>query len=160
MKKGRSNLGVSAAGVIGAGVITVLIGLVGPILARGLTDTFTIGDLLTTPLGLSITATFISTSILMGLYIAPLQAALQRRAPAKLRSRIMAASTFSNAVFAIPGSLSILFVTRTSMTPEAAFFGVGIGMLIIGGVMIWRRAKLSEGLYEEALAAFDAKQTS
>ena len=153
LSKGRASLGVSTLGVMGAGVLTLFAAIIGPAFAAQGGEKFGIDVLFTTPLGVLITVTFVLSSALMGLYIAPLQAALQRRAPHDRRSRIMAASTFANALFAIPGSLSILFITRTGLPPEAAFIGIAVAMLLIGATMIYRRRKLSPGLYDEMLAA-------
>ena len=61
------------------------------------------------------------------------------------------ASAFTNAAFAIPGSLSLLAITATGADPRLAFVAVGVAMLIIAGIMYYRRRTLSEGLYDEML---------
>jgi LPXTG-motif cell wall-anchored protein len=65
----------------------------------------------------------------------------------------MAAGAFANAAFAIPGSLSVLAITRTGADPRLAFVAVGAVMLAIAAIMFYRKNKLSEGLYDEMLSA-------
>ncbi|MGF1543269.1 MAG: hypothetical protein ACFB00_01965 [Parvularculaceae bacterium] len=170
--KGRSGLGHSVAAVMAAGVVTMLAPLVAPLVADGgiadgvgdlapgfdeaANPVFTLGMLFGTGGGLAIVLIFVAASALMGVYVAPLQAAIQRRAPGPVRARIMAASAFANAAFALPGSLSILFVTRTGVDPSLAFAGVGFGMLAVGGVMLRRHGSLPERLYDEALTGGNA----
>ena len=62
----------------------------------------------------------------------------------------MAGSAFANAAFAIPGSLSILAITQTGADPRLAFIAVGVAMLAIAAIMLWRQRTLPEGLYDEA----------
>ena len=62
----------------------------------------------------------------------------------------MAASAFTNAAFAIPGSLALLAITRTGGDPRYAFLGVGAVMISIAAIMYYRRNKLPEGLYDTA----------
>jgi LPXTG-motif cell wall-anchored protein len=76
---------------------------------------------------------------------------MQRRAPRETRARIMAAGAFAYAAFAIPGSLSVLAITRTGADPRLAFVAAGVVMLIVAGVMIYRRKILAPGLYDEML---------
>ena len=154
LARGRSGLGYSTGGIIAGGVLTLGIYLFTPRLADG--DSMNIAQLFTTPAGLSITLAMVAAAALMGLYIAPLQAAIQRRAPAAERARILSASNVVNAAFAFPGSLSILAITRTGADPSLAFAGVGIVMLAIGAFMYWRRATLADGLYDEMLTAADS----
>lgn len=152
LAKGRSGLGWATAGVAGSGAVTIVVALAAPALRAPDAGPFTIAMLATTPAGLLMSGGFIASSALMGLYIAPLQAAMQRRAPAASRARVMAASSFANAAFAIPGSLSVLLVTRSGADPSAGFLLVGVGMLLISAVMLHRRRTLPEGLHDEMLA--------
>jgi hypothetical protein len=94
---------------------------------------------------------FVATAALMGVYIAPLQAAVQRRAPPMIRARIMAACASTNALFAMPGSLAILAITNTDADPAIAFYAVAAAMLAISALMLHRRRSLPEGLYDEML---------
>lgn len=151
LARGRSGLGYSAAAVGAAGVFSLLIGIFSPIAAGDAGEIFTIGDLFLTAPGLALTFLFLATAALMGVYLAPLQAAVQRRAPAPIRARIMAAVVFANAVFAIPGSLSTFLITNTGADPALAFFAVAVAMLAISALMLHRRRTLPDGLYDEIL---------
>ncbi len=151
LAKGRSGLGYSAASVGAAGVFAFFIAVLTPFVAAPAGDSLSAKELLTTPLGLLLALLFITTSALMGVYIAPLQAAVQRRAPPTVRARIMAAGTFANAAFALPGSLAIFTITNTGADPALVFYAVAAGMLAIAAVMLHRRRMLPVGLYDEVL---------
>lgn len=149
--RGRSGLGFSTFSVFGAGLLSFLLAGMTPLAAAPAGQVFTIADLFLTPPGLLLVALFIGTSALMGVYIAPLQAAVQRRAPAPIRARIMATGVFANAVFAIPGSLSTFVITDSNADPALAFYAVGAVMLAISALMLHRRRTLPEGLHDEML---------
>lgn len=150
LARGRSGLGWSTVGILAAGVLTIGIYLFTPRMRPG--ESMDIIALLQTGPGIAISLALVASAALMGLFIAPLQAAIQRRAPAAERARILSASNFVNAAFALPGSLSVLAITRTGADPSLAFAGVGILMLAIGGFMLWRRSNLADGLYDETLS--------
>lgn len=149
--KGRSGLGYSTISVGAAGLFSFLIAALTPIVAAPEGQSLSVHQLLTTPTGLLLVFLFIATSALMGVYIAPLQAAVQRRAPPIVRARIMAAGTFTNAAFALPGSLAIFAITDTDADPSLAFYAVAFIMLAIAAVMLHRRSTLPAGLYDEVL---------
>jgi MFS family permease len=151
LAKGRSGLGFSAASVFAAGAISLLIATLTPTVAKSGGETLSAQELATTPSGALLVLLFIATSALMGVYIAPLQAAVQRRAPAQVRARIMAAGAFANAAFALFGSLSVLGITDSAADPAIAFYAVAAGMLAIAAVMLHRRRTLPPGLYDEVL---------
>ncbi len=151
LARGRSGLGYSCASVGAAGVFSMLIAILTPMVAAPSGETLTAHDLVTTAPGLLLVFLFIATSALMGVYIAPLQAAVQRRAPPTVRARIMAAGVFTNALFALPGSLAIFAITNTDIDPAAAFATIAIGMLAISAAMLHRRRTLAPGLYDEIL---------
>lgn len=151
LAKGRSGLGYSAASVFVAGLFSILIAVLSPLVAAPPGEHFTVMDLFTTPAGLLLVFLFIATAALMGVYIAPLQAAVQRRAPPMIRARIMAAGASANALFAMPGSLAILAITNTDADPAIAFYAVAAAMLAISALMLHRRRSLPEGLYDEML---------
>lgn len=153
LPKSRSGLGLSAFAIAWAGVASFSIYFLTPMAAGTSAAPFGVNDLFSTTPRIFLVSVLILTSALAGVYIAPLQAAMQRRAPAPIRARIMAASAFSNAAFAIPGSLSLLAITTTGADTRFAFIAVGIAMLIIAGIMIYRRQTLPEGLYDEMLHA-------
>jgi hypothetical protein len=151
LAKGRSGLGYSAASVFAAGLFSILIAVLSPLVAAPPGEYFTVTDLFTTPSGLMLAFLFVATAALMGVYIAPLQAAVQRRAPPMIRARIMAACASTNALFAMPGSLAILAITNTDADPAIAFYAVAAAMLAISALMLHRRRSLPEGLYDEML---------
>ncbi len=157
LAKGRTGFGFSTAAILGAGLMSFAIVAVTPFAAGAPEAPLTVTGLFTSAAGLALVLFFVATSALSGVYIAPLQAAMQRRAPAPIRARILAASIFANAAFAIPGSLSILAITGSKIDPALVFAGVGAAMILIGAVMIRRWRTLPEGLYEEALSASSLK---
>lgn len=147
--KGRSSLDLSAAAILAAGAMSFIAYLITPHVAGEPGAMLRAGDLATTPGGWAVCLVFVATAALAGVYIAPLQAALQRRAPRETRARIMGASVFTNAAFAIVGSLALLAITRTGANPRLAFLGVSAIMFGIAGIMFYRRRALPEGLYDE-----------
>lgn len=151
LAKGRSGLGFSAASVGAAGVFSFLIALLTPFAAAAPGESLSAFGLFTSAPGIALVFLFVATSALMGVYIAPLQAAVQRRAPPTVRARIMAAGTFANAAFALPGSLSIFAITDTGADPALVFYAVAAAMLAISAVMLHRRRTLPAGLYDEVL---------
>lgn len=153
LSKARSGLGASAVAIAGGGLASIAVYLITPLAAGTPAEPQTLGGMFSTPGGLLLIGVLILTSALSGVYIAPLQAAMQRRAPAPVRARIMAAAAFANAAFAIPGSLSVLAITRSGTDPRLAFVAVGAAMLAIAAVMIHRRRTLAPGLYDEMLTA-------
>lgn len=152
LAKGRSGLGYSAASVFGAGIFSILIAALTPLAAAPEGAELAVGDLFATAPGLMLVFLFIATAALMGVYIAPLQAAVQRRAPPTVRARIMAAGVFVNALFAIPGSLAIFAITNSDADPAIAFYAIAAAMLSISAFMLHRRRTLAPGLYDEMLA--------
>lgn len=152
LAKGKSGLGYSTAAIFGAGVMSFVAFFITPFVAGAPDAPLRAGDLVSTPGGWALVFVFIATAALSGVYIAPLQAAVQRRAPREIRARIMAAGVFANAAFAIPGSLALLAITRSGADPRLAFLGVGAMMIGISGVMVYRRRTLPEGLYDEELS--------
>ncbi len=149
LAKGRSGLGFSAGAIIGAGIMSLAVVAATPFAAGTPDDPLTLGGLFTSPAGVVLVACLVATSALGGVYIAPLQAAMQRRAPALVRARILAAGIFANAAFAIPGSLSILLITSNNVDPVIAFAGVAVAMLLIGAIMIFRWRTHPSGLYDD-----------
>lgn len=153
LSKRSSGLGASTTAILGAGVISIAIYFLTPYAAGTPEAPLTLGMLVSSSGGRILVAALVLNAALSGVYIAPLQAAMQRRAPREVRARIMAAGAFAYAAFAIPGSLSILAITRTGADPRLAFVGAGIAMLTVAGVMIYRRKTLPAGLYDEMLTA-------
>ena len=111
----------------------------------------TVSTLLSNPAGVALVVSFVLSAIWMGLFIVPLQAAIQRRAPEAQRSRIMAAGNMLNAGAAVLGSLSVAVVTLTALTATNAFFIVATLQFAIAIYMFRRRKMVKAGLYDEAL---------
>jgi len=153
MSRKRSGLGASALAIAIGGFVCMAVYFLTPLAAGSPEAPLTFSGLFSSVSGQILVLTLILTSGLSGVYIAPLQAAMQRRAPREVRARIMAASAFSNAAFAIPGSLSILAITRTGADPRLAFVAAGFIMLAIAAIMFHRKSTLAEGLYDEMLSA-------
>ena len=157
LAKGGSGFGAATYGVGAAGVMTlVIIALSGAAAKAGAGN---IGELFSSPAGIALAVSFVLCSACMGLFIVPLQAAIQRRAPAEQRSRIMAASNMLNAGSAVLGSLSVAFVTLTGLTATNAFLIIAAIQFSIALYMIRRRQTVTPGLYDEALTAAPLAKT-
>lgn len=154
--KGASGLPWSTASVGLAGLCALAIVFLAPAVAP---DEGVLGaaDLFSTPAGVLFAALMTLCAALMGVYIAPLQAALQRRAPALFRARIMASSAFVNALFAIPGSLMLMLVTETALEAQFIVLIAAVGMLALAALMLHRRRVLPAGLYDEMLGENDGR---
>ncbi|MEZ5893369.1 MAG: MFS transporter [Parvularculaceae bacterium] len=151
LPKHQSGLVTSGIAIAAAGACSIALYLATPLAAGAPDAPLTLARLITTPGGLLLVAIMIASSALSGLYIAPLQAAMQRRAPSAVRARIMAASAFMNALFAIPGSLCLLLVTRTGADPRLVFAAAGMMMMAIAGLMAYRRRTRPAGAFDENL---------
>lgn len=154
LSKKTSGLGYSALGVFLASLTSLaIIALTGLAAAPPGADPVNAFDLARTPAGAALALLFGLSAAAMGVYIVPLQAAVQRRAPAAQRARIMAAGNMLNAAAAIVGSLSVLWVTRTSIQPQQAFFAVFAVQIGIAAYMLHRQRTTPAGLYDESLQA-------
>jgi MFS family permease len=159
--KGKSGLGISAVTMTLAAIISVVIYFLSlPELAidagqcRGAINTDdcrTVGDFFTSSRAYVLVGLFFLSSLSMGMFIVPLQAAVQRRVQPKYRARIISAGNILNAIAAILGSLSVYFVTETALTPNQAFLGAAAVQAFIGLYMIYRKRSVPEGLYDEML---------
>lgn len=157
LSRKRSGLGASSFAIAAAGISSIIIYFVTPLAAGSPDAPLTLPGIFSSVSGVILVGVLILTAALSGVYIAPLQAAMQRRAPREVRARIMAAAAFAYAAFAIPGSLSVLAVTRTGADPRLVFIAVGIVMLAIGAAMLYRKKTLPEGLYDEMLTEAAAR---
>jgi len=150
LSKRRSGLGFSAFGISAASVCAIAVyALTGAVTASGEAPQ-TIAALIADPAGVGLLAAFGASAVCMGLFVVPLQAAAQRRAPSDKRGRIMAASNMLNAAAAIAGSLSVLLVTRGVVGPASAFLLVAALQGAVALLMAWRKMKLDAGLYDTA----------
>lgn len=149
LSKGRSGLGFAALGVGAAGALTLLIYLLTKSAPEGALSNA--AALFSSARGLIFSLAICMSAAFMGLFIAPLQAATQRRAPAAERARILAAGNMLNAAAAMAGSLSVLIVTRLDLAPETAFIGVAAAQAGVAAYMARRRQRVAPGLHDEAL---------
>ena len=162
LSRGRSGLGfatigVSLAAIVTAGVFIAAQMVVMPTDPDLLTTTIddrvvmTTAALFSQPAGMIIGILLCLSSVFLGVYLAPLQAAIQRRAPAERRARVLAVGNMLFAIAAILGSIAVLLVTNSAITPNHAFLGVAIVLALIGAYMIFRRTQVPEGLFDEVL---------
>lgn len=134
--KGRSGLGLAAAGVAASAVLTLIVVAATPAAAAG--EFARLGDLFARPAGALLAAALTLSAAMMGLFLVPLQAAMQRRAPPERRARIMAASNMANAAAAMAGSFFALAVTQTALTPANAF-AIIAALEALVALYMWRR---------------------
>ncbi|MBB5517701.1 MFS transporter [Amphiplicatus metriothermophilus] len=146
----RSGLGLSFVGAVVAGSALLAAALLtGPVAATGASRT--LGALAGHWPGLALIACFTLSSASMGLYLVPLQAAAQRRAPPGRRARALAGGAVLNALFAMTGALAVFVVTATRLTPKDGLSGLALMLFALAGYMALRWLALPQGLYDEAL---------
>lgn len=152
LSKRRSGLGFSTLGIALAAVSTVAVyALTGA--AASPEPGASVRLLLDSPAGFTLGLSFLASAAFMGLYVVPLQAATQRRAPSRESARIMAASNMMNAAAAFAGSLSVLIVTQTALDPHTAFLLVAALQASVALYMWVRRRRVPQGLHDETLSA-------
>ena len=74
---------------------------------------------------------FFASAVFAGLYIVPLQAMAQRRAPIERRARLLAAGTLLNALGASIGQLGLLALSTFALPIWWVFVFVGVGTGLI-----------------------------
>ncbi|MEL6506582.1 MAG: MFS transporter [Pseudomonadota bacterium] len=162
LSKGRSGLGYATLGVGLAavcvfGVYLCSLGFasgIGPDFAGEVRPAVNAATLFSTPRGILLGALLGLTSLFMGIFLAPMQAAVQRRAPDERRARILAVGNMLYAIAAFIGSLSVLNITEIeAVRPEHAFIAIGIMMVGVTLYMVMRRRALPAGLFDEVLSS-------
>ncbi|HXI86734.1 MAG TPA: MFS transporter [Parvularculaceae bacterium] len=152
LSKRRSGLGFSCLGIGAAGAMTFgLYWLTSTVAATGASAT--VGQLLGHAPGRLLLAGFFLSSAFTGLYLVPLQAAAQRRAPSATRARIMAAGNLLNALCSMFGSLCVLIITATPLRPATGFLIISVTEFGVALYMIARWFALPQGAYDDSLAA-------
>ncbi|MEQ8178309.1 MAG: MFS transporter [Amphiplicatus sp.] len=152
ISKRRSGLGFSFLGVVGAGVMTASVYfLTERVAATGASAT--ISELVSHGPGVMLLAGFFFCSGFMGLYLVPLQAAAQRRAPAGKRARILAAGNILNAICAMVGSLCVLAITNTQLSPADGLLMLATMQFAVGVYMAKRFFALPRGFHDDMLLA-------
>ncbi len=157
LSKSRTGLGFSTAGAAGASLMTFCVFIIAsgypPPPDRALQTIHMFFDNWRAWL---LTGTFVLAAISTSVFVVPLQAAVQRRAPPERRARILAANNMANALGAMIGSLLVLSATRTSLNYVDLFFAVGVAQAVLAIYMLRRKKSVPEGLFDEMLASSDA----
>lgn len=149
--KGRSGLGAAGVAIAAAGLCGFIVVVLTPFAAGDANAPLTIAGLFQKPGGIALSALMVAMSGFAGLYVAPMQTAMQRRASPENRARILSLALLLYALFAIFGSLAVLGITETDLDPRFAFAGTGAAMLLIAAVMARRRATFPHGLHDSSL---------
>ncbi len=84
---------------------------------------------------------FFAMAIFAGVFVVPLQAMSQHRAPEKTRARILAGGAVMNAAGASAGQLALIAVTRSGLPLSSAYAGIAAISLLFAAFMAWRRIK-------------------
>ncbi len=152
ISKRRSGLGFSFLGVVGAAVTTACVyWLTDRVAATGASND--VSALLSHAPGVMLLCGFFLCSGFMGLYLVPLQAAAQRRAPAGKRARTLAAGNILNAICAMIGSLCVLAITNTKLSPADGLMMLSAMQFAVGAYMAMRFLALPQGFYDDMLLA-------
>ncbi len=84
---------------------------------------------------------FFAMSVFSGVFVVPLQAMSQHRAPEKTRARILAGGAVMNAAGASAGQLALIGVTRSDIPLASAYVGIALISLLFATFMLYRRIK-------------------
>ena len=159
--KGRSGLGFSATGAVIAGAMTIAVYLVSVSYAPPADGELrNAGAFFSSWQAYAVAVCFLLSSISMSVFAVPLQAAVQRRAPAERRSRILAANNMINAAGAVIGSWMVLSVTRTDLEAVDLFLAVGLAQGLLAAYMVRRKYTVKEGLFDEVLKTGAGEKTA
>ena len=150
LSRRRTGLGFSTLGIALAAGSALAVYLLTGLFPAAEPGTLSAAILFSEARGQALLAAFGLSAAFMGLFVAPLQAAMQRRAPAEKRSRIMAASNMLNALAATLGSLSVFAVTFELVDARSAFVVVAGLQALVAAYMIRRRRVVPSGLHDEA----------
>ena len=153
LSKGSTGLGFSAAGAAGASVMTFAVYFIAsgyPSPSDG--ELQTIGEFFSSWRAWLLTVAFILASASTSIFVVPLQAAVQRRAPEESRARILAANNMVNAAGAMMGSLLVLSATRTALNYADLFLVIGFAQAGLAAYMLRRKNSVAEGLFDEMLS--------
>lgn len=152
LAKGRSGLGFSGFAAVVAAIMIISVYITSYLYPRPADGEFVnAAAFFTSWQAFAIAAAFYIASVCMSIFAVPMQAAVQRRAPADKRSRILAANNMINAAGAFIGSLAVLSITETSIRPEQLILALAIIQAAIAAYMMRRKHLVEEGLYDEML---------
>jgi len=154
LSKGRTGLGFSAVGAASASIMTFAVYLISSSYTPPTDGVLqNAAQFFHGWRSWFLAAAFLLASVSTSIFIVPLQAAVQRRAPPDIRARILAANNMVNAAGAIIGSLLVLFVTRTPLDAVELFLAVGVAQAALTAYMVRRKSNVAEGLFDEMLLA-------
>ncbi|MCW5723611.1 MAG: MFS transporter [Maricaulaceae bacterium] len=136
LARGTDALRFSFAGAIGVTFFSFAIAAFQPLPAGETLGTA--ADFLAEPHNWTLTAWLALAAISAGLYVVPLYAMAQRRAPQAIRARLMAAGALMNAGAASIGQLSLIALDILDIPNQGAFAGVAGGSLLIALFIAWR----------------------
>lgn len=146
--KGRNGFGVSAFGILAATLATIMVVALAPAAAA---KGGAVEATLSIPVWQALYLCLALSALFMNLYLVPLQAAVQRRAPPDHRSRVLAANNMLNAAAAIAGSLAALFVTQTALGALDALIAICALQTVAVVYIAVRHMRTPRGLYDETL---------
>ena len=156
LSKDRTGLGFSGAGAAGASLMTFAVFLIASSYSPPPDGELqNIGEFFDSWRAWLLAIAFILAAVSTSIFVVPLQAAVQRRAPPDRRARILAANNMANALGAMIGSLLVLSATRTSLNYVDLFFAVGVAQAALTAYMFRRKNSVAEGLYDEMLESDD-----
>jgi len=152
LSKGRSGLGFATAGALIAGLMIFGVYFISASFSPPEDGSFlSVGAFFSTFHAYALAGIFVLASISTAVYVVPLQAAVQRRAPSDKRARILAANNMLNAAGAFIGSWTVILVPRTPLDAVDLFLLVGFAQGLLALYMFRRKQTLKEGLYDEML---------
>ncbi len=147
LTKRRTGLGVSCMAMAVASFATLAAYLLTDV-TRATGATRTVQLLFSHSPGRALFAAFAVSAAGIGLYLAPLQAAAQRRAPAANRARSLAAGNLLSATAAMLASLSVFAVTKTRFAPADGLLAIAVLQALIAAYMLQRWIRIPKGLYD------------
>ena len=158
LSKGKSGLNFSALS-LGLAILAIFAtsGIAALMQAQAPAELYNVQQFLAKPLAWPVLISFTFTAAFIGMYIVPLQAAIQRRVLTTHRARIMAAGNVMNAAAAFVGAMFVLTVTAGWLAPHILFVVLGLLQALVLAYMLYRRRQVPEGLYDEMLTKTDQK---
>ncbi|MCI5045642.1 MAG: MFS transporter [Aquisalinus sp.] len=151
--KHKSGLSLSVAAFVFAILINVALFAVSEMMSAPRDgELMGVAEFFAEPGGVLLAVLFIFASAAMGIFLVPLQAAVQRRVRETNRARIMAASNMLNAFGAVLGSMFVLLIAITPMRPHDLLLVIGALELLVVIYMFRRQKAVPEGTYDEMLA--------
>ena len=84
---------------------------------------------------------FFGMAVFSGVFVVPLQAMSQHRAPLKIRARLLAGGAVMNAAEASFTQLALIILTRAHLPLVSAYLGIALVSLCFALFMIFRRIK-------------------